>query len=312
MKKIIIHVFILLFVNLLTHAQDTSLYQGRSDIYLWSGKILKQTSLWKIDSLRVQYVNNGNLSEVLTEDVHAIATNEYEINFDEKNHVTKKLYDLIINTSGDTIKGFIKRLMVDNKIEYMPSGGKNNKIVAYKSYILNNNISTKPLHQTTEKSEYAPSSKAIVYPSAKDKSLNKDLIITKNNDSILCTILNADLIKIDYVVRRHGRDTRAIILKTDVMQQPVNTNAIQFKPYDSTTSASYQSSNADFRSYNFDQIITLTGDIIWCTIINESDADIYYHIAVPDHDVNFRISKNLVKEYFNNHKKAEQQEEIIH
>ena len=137
MKKIIIHVFILLFVNLLTHAQDTSLYQGRSDIYLWSGKILKQTSLWKIDSLRVQYVNNGNLSEVLTEDVKAIATNEYEINFDEKNHVTKKLYDLIINTSGDTIKGFIKRLMVDNKIEYMPSGGKNNKIVAYKSYILN-------------------------------------------------------------------------------------------------------------------------------------------------------------------------------
>ncbi len=305
MKKIIIHVFILLFVNLLTHAQDTSLYQGRSEIYLWSGKILKQTTLWKIDSVRVQYVSNGNFSEVLTEDVHAIATNDYEINFDEKNHAIKKVYDLIIKTSGDTIKGFIKRLLIDNKIEYMPSGGKSNKIIAYKSYLLNNTINDEPLHPTTAKSEKTIQSKPTFYPSGKDKTLNKDLIITRNNDSIYCTILNADLTKIDYVVRRVGRDTRAIILKSDIKKQPDNTNMIQFEPYDSLTSAIYQSSNADFRAYNFDEIITLTGEIIWCTIISESDADIYYHIAVPDHDINVRISKYLVKEYYNNDKKAE-------
>ena len=77
MKKIILMGFILLTVIVSTNAQDTSLYKGQCDIYQWSGKVLEQITLWKIDSVRVQYINNGNLSEVLSEDIQGIATNNF-------------------------------------------------------------------------------------------------------------------------------------------------------------------------------------------------------------------------------------------
>ena len=89
----------------ISKAQDPNLPKGKSQIYLNSGKTVKNVSLWRIDSAKVEYVVNGNLADLKTTDVSKIETTNFLIEFDDENHIVKKDYDLIILNTLDTIRG---------------------------------------------------------------------------------------------------------------------------------------------------------------------------------------------------------------
>ncbi len=312
MKKNLNLAFLLLLISLSTKAQDTSLYQGLSDISLRSGTVLKHITLWTIDSVRVEYVENGNLSEILTVDVLKIGTLDYEITFDEQNRVVKKVYDLIILYSGDTLRGFISRIVNDRFLEYYPASGKYKRDAEYKSYVRAVKAQDKVQEKVlTQKDTFIETQNEVgedFFINQKGHYLNKDLIITKNGDSIWCTILKDDKTEIDYLVKKFGNDSRSIISKISVKKYFNNTYNSKFKKYDALNSANYQSSYPDLPLHNFDLIYTTSGDSIWCNIIKVGDSEIYYHISMLGIDPKIRISKNLVKDYINNDKNGRREE----
>ncbi len=105
----------------ISKAQDPNLPKGKSQIYLNSGKTVKNVSLWRIDSAKVEYVVNGNLADLKTTDVSKIETTNFLIEFDDENHIVKKDYDLIILNTLDTIRGFIQGIG-DRNISYLSIG----------------------------------------------------------------------------------------------------------------------------------------------------------------------------------------------
>ena len=124
----------LLLCTLISKAQDASMPHGKSTIFIYSGKTIKNVRLWSIDSVKVEYVLKGNLSDVSTKDVSKIETTEYQITFDEERKVIKKQYDLIFLKSGDTLSCFIQQ--VDYwQIIYLPAGKEVAKSIAKSSYI---------------------------------------------------------------------------------------------------------------------------------------------------------------------------------
>lgn len=121
-------VFFFLFGLLYLKAQDTLLPQGKSTIYLYSDKVYKHVQLWKIDSIKVEFVKGGNLADVLTSAVKKIETPTYYIEFDEHNRILKKQYDVILPFHKDSIFCTIISIN-DYAIVYLPLGGKYNKVL---------------------------------------------------------------------------------------------------------------------------------------------------------------------------------------
>lgn len=120
MKTFLPLILCLLSISFLS-AQDLSLPKGSSTIYLYTGKIIKSVTLWRMDSVKVEYVLKGNLADLKTLDVSKIETPDYLIEFDLEHHMTKKSYDVIILSSKDTVRGIIQRID-DGVISYRPVG----------------------------------------------------------------------------------------------------------------------------------------------------------------------------------------------
>lgn len=166
--KIYSTVFFLLLGTLLSKAQDTLLPQGKCTIYLHSEKAYKNVSLWKIDTNKVEYVKNGNLSDVLTSSVEKIETPTYYIEFDEQHKMLRKQYDVILPFHKDSI--FCTIISVnDLSIVYRPLGGNRNKTIPK----FNVKYFNKGSESETIKNEY----KAII----SDRSAGADSISTNKN-----------------------------------------------------------------------------------------------------------------------------------
>ena len=138
MKLVYIFIALLFAIND-GYAQDTSLPKENFKIYLTKGKKIEQVTLWNIDSMQVEYVKNGNLSNIASSDVYYIESLNYRIDFDSNYRKTIKQYDLIILNNGDTVRGLITHVSKNNII-YIPIGKPNNNPVtrSYQSYIFNN------------------------------------------------------------------------------------------------------------------------------------------------------------------------------
>lgn len=65
-------VFFLMLISFNSEAQDIALPKGKSTIYLKSGKIIKDVKIWKTDTLKIEYVKNGNLADIKTNEVSKI------------------------------------------------------------------------------------------------------------------------------------------------------------------------------------------------------------------------------------------------
>ena len=131
-KKIFLSAIAILFIATFSKAQqDTSLPQGDSRIYLYSGKTIKRVQLWKIDPSKVEFVKDGNLADILTTDVQKIETKDYVITFDDESKMIKRKFDLVVPYSGDTIRCIIQ---TDNggTISFVPAGS-NNRMYMMKS-----------------------------------------------------------------------------------------------------------------------------------------------------------------------------------
>ncbi len=120
MKTLLTLILLLLNISFLS-AQDQSLPKGNSTIYLHSGKIIKKATLWKIDSLTVEFALKGNLADVKTIEVSKIETLDFVITFNQHHQMKTKGYDTIILTSKDTLRGVIQRID-DRVISYQPVG----------------------------------------------------------------------------------------------------------------------------------------------------------------------------------------------
>ena len=119
--KTLLTLTLFLLMATISKAQDFTLPKGSSNIYLQSGKIIKDVSLWRIDSVKVEYVIKGNLADIKTSDVSKIETPDFLMEFDERNQIIKIDYDLIILFPQDTIRGFIQEI-AGRTISYIPVG----------------------------------------------------------------------------------------------------------------------------------------------------------------------------------------------
>ena len=126
--KTLLTLTLFLLMATISKAQDFTLPKGSSNIYLQSGKTIKDVSLWRIDSVKVEYVIKGNLADIKTSDVSKIETPDFLMEFDERNQIVKIDYDLIILFPQDTIRGFIQE--IDGKtISYIPAGSNKTRSV---------------------------------------------------------------------------------------------------------------------------------------------------------------------------------------
>lgn len=119
--KNILTIIVFLFSASLLKAQDATLPKGNSTIYLHSGKTIRNITLWRIDSTKVEYVLSGNLADLTTMDVSKIETPEFLIEFDQQYQMKKKGYDIIVLLTKDTLRGFIQGIY-DDVISYRPVG----------------------------------------------------------------------------------------------------------------------------------------------------------------------------------------------
>lgn len=126
--KVYSTLFFLIVLGLLSKAQDTLLPKGKCTIYLHSEKVYKNVRLWKIDSNKVEYVKEGNLSDLPTSGIKKIETPAYFIEFDEYNKMLRKQYDVILPFHKDSILCTIVNIN-DFSIVYKPLGGKRNKAI---------------------------------------------------------------------------------------------------------------------------------------------------------------------------------------
>lgn len=127
MKTLISLIFFLLWVSI-SNAQDFTLPKINSAIFLHSGKTIKPVTLWRIDSINIEYVSKGNLADVKALEVSRIETPDFLIEFDEASRLVKKRYDVIILYTKDTLRGFIQQID-DKAISYQPVGSDRTKQV---------------------------------------------------------------------------------------------------------------------------------------------------------------------------------------
>ena len=107
--KTFLSITLLLLLATVSKSQDASLPTGKSRIFLYSGKIIKNARLWSVDSVKAEYVLNGNLADFKISEIQKIETDDYVLTFNEKNQQVKNPYDFIFLKSGDTVRCFIQQ-----------------------------------------------------------------------------------------------------------------------------------------------------------------------------------------------------------
>jgi|GEM_PF-3273759 len=131
-KQILIITFLLALV-FFAKAQDPTLPNGESTIYLISGKTIKNVKLWKIDSLKIEFVKDGNLSEVRTAAVSIIifgdGTKRMFNNASENNNVSTKYKSVEMNTDD---KYLAKKILIVERTTKKPGQKKPTQIKFYK------------------------------------------------------------------------------------------------------------------------------------------------------------------------------------
>ena len=173
---------ILLLLISISKAQDINLPQGKSNIYLRSGKTFRNVSVWRIDSTMVEYVLNGNLADLKTTDVSKIETPDFRLRFDDENRIIKSDYGVIELNSGEAIRGMI-RSKEGQTIPYTTVGSNKVKTVLQSkvdSYWEVNGSKPNPTDSsTTTKND---SIQIVHEPVVKtDWPLKKDSVTTKAN-----------------------------------------------------------------------------------------------------------------------------------
>ena len=135
--KNLIFISVLLLLGLGSKAQNTEFAENSFNIFLKSGKLIKNVKLWKIDTFKVEYVSNGNLADVNTYEVLDIETPEYYLIFDSSNNYIKNFWDTIIEYNNEFLKGRI--VIIDSfYITFFPYNKNKTSKINYKSYKINN------------------------------------------------------------------------------------------------------------------------------------------------------------------------------
>ncbi len=181
MKTLISLIPFLFWISVST-AQDFTLPKSNSTIFLHSGKAIKTVTLWRIDSVNVEYVIKGNLADVKTMDVSRIETPEFLIEFDRESHILKKEYDLIILYPEDTLRGFIQE-MDGETISYLPKGKDKKERVKkddVKRYVQHNTLGRDPLNDSGSAKKDV---KRIIY-----QTVDSDDRAIQSQDSILADV----------------------------------------------------------------------------------------------------------------------------
>ena len=109
MKKYLAFILFAGFVKF-SQAQDSTLPKGNTRIYLHSGKVVKDICLWRVDTSKVEFVQDGNLTDIKIIDIDRIEAGEYLIVFNSKNKMIKRQFDLIILDNGDTLYACIQKV----------------------------------------------------------------------------------------------------------------------------------------------------------------------------------------------------------
>ena len=101
MKAICITIVYLVLTSSFMFAQDTEMLKPKGSIYLHTGKVIKDVRIWTIDSVKIEYVKNGNLCDVKTDEVSKILNVDgmvYDFNTESFQLVTEHKDTLIVNS----------------------------------------------------------------------------------------------------------------------------------------------------------------------------------------------------------------------
>lgn len=168
-----------MLLGLGSKAQNPDFPELQYKIWHKNSKTINKIRIWNIDSLKIEYVKNGNLSDIRTDDVYLIESSEFYIIFDSLNHYIKNEYDIIINYNNEMITGRITKID-SNYITYIPYNKNKFITIKYTSYYLKNKFPEKVIiirsYNTENKNTNYSSrekNKIIDKKSEKYKQLNK-------------------------------------------------------------------------------------------------------------------------------------------
>ena len=240
-KQILSTAIILLFA-LFAKAQDTTLPQGKVSIQLYSGKVIKNVRLRSINTIKIEYIKDGNLCDAKINDVQKMETSGYLLTFNDEKKLVKREYDLIVIYYQDTTQCIIEKINPES-ITFIPAGKENKRTILnsyVQKYLQRKNIpgiadewQTPGKIKQTEKIASAPVSTSIIksnniissnivtkYTNNRNTASNpnKDLIITVKGDSIRCTIdRSSNYLMVYYHIRRHGPDPKGHIPASEII-----------------------------------------------------------------------------------------------
>ncbi|MCC6721942.1 MAG: hypothetical protein IT243_07045 [Bacteroidia bacterium] len=111
----------LFYFSFNTIAQNPDFPETQYTIYLKNGKSISGVWLWNIDTFKVEYVLNKNLTDISTNEVSDITCSLFYILFNSINRYSKNEYDSIKNSKNETLRGIITKIDSNkNKITYIP------------------------------------------------------------------------------------------------------------------------------------------------------------------------------------------------
>lgn len=125
----------LLYFSFNTIAQNPDFPETQYTIYLKNGKSISGVRLWNIDTFKVEYVLNKNLTDIRTNEVSDITCSSFYILFDNRNMYSKNEYDSIINLKNELVRGIITKIDTNkNIITYIPHNQRKQVEVYYLGY----------------------------------------------------------------------------------------------------------------------------------------------------------------------------------
>lgn len=100
----------------LAQAQDPSLPQGKAQVVLLSGKILKDVVLWKLHPTTVEYLKDENLHDLPLQNISYVHCTRADYELNDSNQFVRIEYDKLILINRDTIYCYIKEI---NPVTYI-------------------------------------------------------------------------------------------------------------------------------------------------------------------------------------------------
>ena len=238
--KTFLTITLLLLLTTLSKSQDASLPQGKSRIFLYSGKIIKNVRLWNIDSEKAEYVLNGNLADAMISEIQKIETPDYVLTFDEKNQPVKKHYDFIFLKSGDTIRCFIQQTS-EWYITYLAAENGKLKSIGKSSYD-SYHIEQKPVVETkTDSSEYKKIEKQPEFALSDSSPNNPE---GKNKSDTLRSMARTGKDSLYDYYHKNVKETTSLPVKTD-SNSAINTNEKKYYEMGKNDGQKYYSGNGN-------------------------------------------------------------------